>query len=185
MINGESFLVEANRVHKLESRENPGVGYQVAVRLAPIQHLKLNTIEFDYDVFFRVEDDRGREKRSARLSHQLGFSMLITDLGAPLKPEQLNEALKLLTESVTKTFQALEVKDLTTTEPHARQFGAAQARGLVVRYRDADDFSHACLVYVLATGQTAATCVVQYMEDDADNALPLIKRTLDSLQAME
>ena len=40
-INGESFPVEANRAVKVDSQEKPGVGYNVAVRVAPTQQVRL------------------------------------------------------------------------------------------------------------------------------------------------
>ena len=83
-INGESFLVEANRQTKLESKEKPGVRYDVAVRVAPTQRVRLGTLQFEYELPAKVEVGGRRENRSARLVHELGFSLLISDLGRPL-----------------------------------------------------------------------------------------------------
>ena len=91
MINGEIFLIEANRLHKLSSKQKPGVAYEVALRVAPTQQLKLNSVQFEYDRLGTVEDDRGPLRRTVRLTHELGFSMLITELGGPLKPEDQDE----------------------------------------------------------------------------------------------
>jgi len=185
IINGESFLVEANRVLTLKSQQKPGVSYQVALRLAPIQRLKLNTMQFNYDRLFKVEDDRGLEQRTVRLSHELGFTVLITDLGAPLKPQQQDEALKLLIESVTGTFREMKAAKLEVTKPHTRQFGDASGRGVVVRCRDEQDFGRTCLIYVLAGEKFAGTCIAQYLDNDSDNVLPLVKKTLDSFRAIQ
>ena len=76
-INGESFPVEANRVVKVESKQKPGVSYNVAVRVAPTQQVRLNTIQFEYELPAKVEDSGKRENRSARLTHELGFSILL------------------------------------------------------------------------------------------------------------
>ena len=67
MINGESFLVEANRQIKLQSKDKPGVSYQVAIRVAPVQRLKLNTLRFQYDQRFEVEDSRQPQRRSVNI----------------------------------------------------------------------------------------------------------------------
>ena len=76
-INGESFLVEVNRLVKLESEQNPGQSYEVALRVAPTQHRTLNTFRFDYDLPARLHDDEGRRQRTVRLTHELGFTMQI------------------------------------------------------------------------------------------------------------
>jgi len=46
LIGGESFQVEANRVVKLQSKTHPGVSYEVALRVAPTQRVKLRSIQF-------------------------------------------------------------------------------------------------------------------------------------------
>jgi len=184
IINGETFLIQANRAQRLESREKPGVNYDVALRIAPTQRMKLDTVEFDYDRFFRVEDDRDARQRTARLSHELGFSLLITDLGAPLESRQQEETLNILTRSVTGMFRRMEVVGLDVSKPHTRKFGQATALGLIVRYRDDKDRGHVCLLYVICGPKFAATCVAQYLDDDSEDALPLIKKTLDSFRAL-
>ena len=39
------------------------------------------------------------------------------------------------------------------------------------------------LLYVLSGPKHAATCVVEYLEHDSDDVLPLIKKMLDSVRA--
>ena len=86
IVNGESFQVEANRQVKLQSKQKPGTTYTVALRVAPTQVLRLNHVQFSYDWLAEVTDDRGRRQRRARLSHELGYSLLITDLGDSIEP---------------------------------------------------------------------------------------------------
>jgi hypothetical protein len=184
-INGESFLVEANRQTRLESKAKPGVRYEVAVRVAPTQHVSLNTVQFDYDLPAKVEiDDRGRS-RSARLVHELGFSLLIRDLGRPLDSKGQDEALRELVKSVTAMLREIKAQDIDVTEPHQRTFGSSSARGITVRYRDAKRLDHVYLLYVLTGSTYSATCAVEYLENDSDDALPLIKKTLDSVRAID
>jgi len=184
MINGESFLVEANRAVKLQSKEKPGTSYDVAVRVAPTQRIKLNAIQFDYDLPARVEDDGKRENRSARLTHELGYTILITDLGQPLDAKAQVEALKILVDSVKETVREMKETKLDVGEAHQRTFEGSSARGVTIRYRDAKDIGHVCLVYLLTGPKFAATCVVQYVDDDSEDVLPLIKKVLDSVRAV-
>ena len=180
-INGESFLVEANRQVKLESKATPGVSYTVAIRVAPTPRVRLNTIQFDYDLPAKVEmNDRGQD-RSARLTHELGFSVLLCDLGRPLDSKAQEKALEILAKSVTTTLHDAKVQGLEISEPHQRQFTGSAARGETIRYRDAKGLAHVYLLYVLAGPAHAATCVAEYVDSDSDDVLPLIKRILDSV----
>ena len=184
-INGESFLVEANRQTKLESKEKPGVRYDVAVRVAPTQRVRLGTLQFEYELPAKVEVGGRRENRSARLVHELGFSLLISDLGRPLDSKGQQEALDNLLKSVTSTLRDAKMEALNVTEPHERKFDHSAARGITVRYRDSKGLAHVCLVYVLTGPGYAATCVAEYLDDDSDEVLPLIKKTLDSVQVID
>jgi hypothetical protein len=181
-INGESFTVEANRQTKLESKAKPGARYDVAVRIAPTQHLSLNTLQFEYDLPAKVEIDGPRENRSARLTHELGFSVILGDLGRPLDSKGQAETLQNLLKSVTTTLREAKMEDIDVTEPHERKFDGASARGATVRYHDGKKFGHVCLVYVLTGPKFAATCVAEYLDHDADDAIPLIKKILDSVR---
>ncbi len=185
MINGESFLVEANRLHKLPSKQKPGVTYEVALRVAPTQHMKLNSVRFEYDWLSKVEDNRQRVRRCVRLSHELGFTMLITELGKPLEPKARDETLSTLATLVGKTFAKTQVEKLQQGKPHTRKFGGATGRGVMIRYRDRQDLGHTCLVYVLVGPKFAVSCVVEYLDADGEDVLPLVKKTLDSFRALD
>ena len=184
VIDGERFLVEANRLIKLKSQKNPNTGYDVALRIAPTQRLRLNSVQFDYDWLSRVQDDHGRDRRTARLAHELGFTMLITDMGQPLAAEATEKALKIVVDSVAETFTGLDVKDLEVGQPRNRMFTGTSGRGVVVRYRDEQESGHTCLVYVLNGSSFAVSCVIQYVDDDLDDVKLLIKKTLDSFRPL-
>ncbi len=184
-INGESFLVESDRVVKLDSKKKPDTHYTVAVRVSPTQRMRLNTIEFDYELPAKLKEDSGkRENRSVRLEHELGFSILLTDLGKPNDPKAADDTLKMLTESVVATLRDTKATDINVTEPHERTFANSSARGKAIRYKDAKDFHHVCLVYVLSGQNFSASCVAEYLENDSDDVLPLIKKTLDSVRGV-
>jgi len=182
VINGESFLIEVNRMTRLQSKETPGVGYQVALRVAPVQRLKLNTVQFEYDWMARVVDDHKPQQRTARLTHELGFNMLITDLGAALPLEAQDEVLKILAESVGDSYRKMNVKDLEVGEPLDRKFDGTAGRGLAIYYRDDQESSRSCLLYVLAGPNFTVSCIVQYLDRDFENVKPLLLQTLDSFR---
>ncbi len=181
MINGESFQVEANRIVKLESKEKAGVVYEVALRVAPTQRVRMDTFQFDYDLPARLRDDRGQGQRTARLTHEMGFTMLLGDLGGAMDDEGRRQALDILIESVAETYREMKVEGLDVGKPHERKFGENSARGVVIRYKDAQQFGHTSLVYVLQGANFTASCVVQYLDHDSEDALPLVKRILESV----
>jgi hypothetical protein len=184
-INGESFLVEANRQTNLESKSKPGVRYEVAVRIASTQPVRLNTLQFDYDLPAKVEVDSRRENPSARLIHELGFSLLVNDLGRPLDSKAQKETLENLLKSVTSTLRDAKIPDINVTKSHERKFDRSTARGITVRYRDPKGAAHVCLLYVLTGPTYSATSVAEFLDDDTEEVLPLIKKTFDSVRAID
>jgi len=181
VINGESFTVEANRVVELTSRRDPQVKYQVALRIAPTQRIKLNAVQFDYDRLCEVEDDRGRQQRTARLKHELGFTMLVTDLGdTPLPEETQREALKLLVDSVVENIREQQPEHLDVGQPQPRRFRGASGLGVTIHYRDAQDLGRTYYVYLLGGPKFAVSCVVQYVDNDLDDVRELIAQVLNS-----
>jgi len=184
MINGESFAVRENKVETLTSVKS-GAKYVVTLRIAPTQRMELNTVQFDYDWLFRVEDDRGQKARKVRLSHELGFTITINDLGGPLDPEQQGSALKDLVQEVAAGYQAMQnVKAVKVEEPHHRKFGDTSASGDSIRFIDAEDIRHVCLVYVISGRGFAVTCLIQFLEEDFDEIKGLIQGTLESFQPL-
>ena len=184
-INGENFLVEANRQVKLESKAKPGVSYTVAIRLAPTQRVRLNTIQFEYDLPAKVKADARGENRTARLTHELGFSMLLCDLGRPLDAKDREKTLQTLAKSVATTLHEGKVEGLEVSEPRQHKLDGSSISGETIRYRDAKGLQHVYLVYVLSGPRYAATCIVEYLDNDGEDVLPLVKRILDSVRPID
>ncbi len=182
-LNGETFLVEANRETTLESKAKPGVRYRVALRVSPVQRMRLNSVALSYDLPAKVEDDGKPRNRSVRITQELGFSALFNDLGRPLNAGEAKETLKMLADSVTATLDEMRAKEVNVTEPHKHKFDGSAGRGITIRYSDAHGFRHVYLLYVLTGPKHAATCVIEYLEKDSDDVVPMIKRLLDSVRA--
>ena len=184
MINGESFFLEANRQVKLKSLAKPGVTYDVALQVAMEQHVRLSTLQFDYDWPASVQEDRRQSQRMVRIRHELGFSILISDLGRAMEPKEQDESLKLLSGSVSQSFRDSGMKNLKVSDPHERKFANSSGRGAVVHYEDSQGIAQTSLVYVLTGSDFSASCIVQYFDGDAENVLPRVKKTLDSVRSL-
>ena len=183
MINGETFLVEPDRVAKLKSQRAGGPTYDVALRVAPIQRVRLDNLQFDYDMPAVVQKRGPGEGFSAKVRHELGFTLLVNDLGRSLAADQRAQVLGQVVDSARGTFQELAGREVTVEKPYQRKFASASATGVTVRYRDKQNLGHTCLIYVFSGDSFAGSCLVQYLDQDEADVLPLLKKTLDSLRA--
>ncbi|MCS7305906.1 MAG: hypothetical protein NZ602_12475 [Thermoguttaceae bacterium] len=186
MINGESFLLEVNQLVRLQSQLRPGTVYEVALRVSPIQYLRLNQIRLMYDLRCKVEDDRQPQRRTVRLVHPHGCHLLITELGEPLAGDDRETALRILTEATVQSYrqrgipeEKMEVSRLETT-----QLPSAEARGVRIRYQDAKGIEHQGLIYLLVGKTFTCSFIVEYLQTDEDRVLPIAKRILDSIQPL-
>lgn len=183
LINGESFLIEGNRVVKLRSEQNRDIEYEVAIRVAPTQRYRMPTLQFTYERPATIERDTESGHNVARLIHELGYTMLTHDLGGTLDAEAQKQALDILAESVAGSFGEMQARDIQVGKPHSRKFGDNTGLGTMIRYRDAQGVGHTSLVYVLTGKDFSATCVIQYLDRDQNDVLPLVRKTLESFQA--
>lgn len=182
MINGESFTIEANKMVTLRSEKQPDVAYDVALRIAPIQHITVGSVGFDFDWLSRVKIESGGDQPTARLDHELGFSLIVTDLGHAISPEGLVPLLKLVTDSVVETFRERQARQLVIAAPHTPDLDGVEGRGVVIRYVNGEGVKHACLVYVLTGPNFTVSCVVQYLEANFEEVRDLIATTLNSFE---
>jgi hypothetical protein len=181
-VNGESFLVELDQQSKLKSETHPNVSYSVALRISPQQRLKLNTIQLEYDRLSQVQDDRGGSQRSVRIRHELGYTVLLTDLGSPLQAGDQAKALVMLKDSVTQSLRESGMALGKEDQPKQITFAGCKGLGGPISYKNGDGDEQACLVYVLTSEKFAATCVVQYFEADSARVKEQIKKLLNSIK---
>jgi hypothetical protein len=191
-INGETFRVEGNRLVKVESKKQPGTSYEIAVRMSLSQPIRLDTIQLDYDLpakvsYLRIKptDKAALPLRGVEINHEMGFTVVITDLGGPLDEKGRAEALKILRESTSESIGKGPEAKLTVGEPYDRTFNGAACRGVTLNYQDAKEEGHTCLAYVLTGPKFAATCVVQYPDANEEVVLPVIRKILDSVRVAE
>jgi hypothetical protein len=183
VINGESFTVEANRSMKLVSKKQPGVTYEIALRVAQVQRLVLNNLRVDYDREYEVSDDKGKGARTATLKHELGFTVVLSDVGGELKELARGQVLDTLQKSMEKSFRADKAEEIKIAPRHARKFQHAEGEGVTIQYHDAEGRAQSCLVYALTGKGFTAGAIVQFADADHEDVLPLVKKILDSVQS--
>lgn len=184
MINGESFLIKANRAQKLESKLNPGVTYNVAFRIAPTQRYEMNHVSFDYDWLCEIVDDKKPGRRTARITHELGFTMLVTELGGAMEPKSQTEVLKAQLESVVETLKEMKSTNLKVGKTLSNKSESGNSQRVVIRYNDEDGVAHTCVVCVVVKSGFTVSMVVEYLDAASKDVLPLIKKTLGSLKPL-
>ena len=186
LLNGESFRVDGNRVVKLESKTKPGTSYEIAVRISPVQQIRLNSVQLEYDLPARISDDHGKEQRTLEIKHELGSSIMLTDLGQAVDAAGQEKALMALVDYSTAKFEKQNAEDVKVGPTAQRKFaeGRIDGVGTTIRYQDIKGFGHTCLVYVLTGPKFTVGCVAEFMDRDRDDVLSLIKKTMDSIQAI-
>jgi hypothetical protein len=182
MINGESFLVEADQLVRVESRDKPGVVYDVALRIAPKQRVRLSSVQFEYLWPADVELERQGASHSARIRHELGYSVLITDLGARLEEDTAKKALDILRESTVESLTGSGALNIEVSKDHERRFGHSDGLGLTIKYQDEQEVDHTCLVYVLSGESFSCSAILHYLDRAAGHVLSQMKATLDSIR---
>ena len=183
VLNGETYRVEANRLVKLTSRKSPETSYTVALRVAPVQYVTLGGIRFGYEMPATLQTTVTPTEASARLNHELGFTMLIADQGGPIQREAQDRMLKILTDSALESLKDSAVGEPAVSKPDEHKFGSSLARGVVIRYRDEGQVPHNCLVLVLVGQKFTASAIVQYLDPDGEEVVPVFQKTLESIQA--
>ena len=184
MINGETFSVEANRQAKLKSQSKPGVTYDVAIQIAMEQHIRLDRLRFSYDWPATVQESRRRGQRTVRIRHELGFTVIVTDLGPAMDAKSQEEVLKIMTESMAESLRESGVKKLETAPPREWKFAHSSGRGVQFRYEDQQGTPQTSLALVLGAPNFAASCIVQYFDANAENALPRVRKIVDSIRGL-
>jgi hypothetical protein len=182
IINGEAFTVDASRSNKLESQKMPGVTYDVALRVAPVQRLVLNTLQFDYDRGFAVTDDHGRDVRAATLQHELGFSIILTDLGSKLDDARRRQVLDAVVQSMEKNFQRESPAELSVSRPEPQKLPNVSGEAVQIRMRDKQGNQRLCHVLLLQGDGFSCSAVIQMLAEDAADSLPLVDRTLHTIK---
>jgi hypothetical protein len=180
-INGESFTIEPNRSLKLHSKQKPGVVYDVALRVAQVQRIALNNLQLDYDRGYEISDDPAENVRTVTLKHELGFTVVVSDLGGPMDEPGRRQVLARLQKSMEQSFREDQTEHLKTAARHERRFTHAPAEGVTIQYHDARGRAHSCLIYVLAGKTFTASAIAQFQDADHQTVLPLVKKTLDSI----
>lgn len=184
MINGEMFTVEANRRAKLKSQTKPGVAYDVAIQIAMEQQVRLDRLRFTYEWPATVQESRRNGQRTVRIRHELGFTVIITDLGPAMDAKGQAELLRILTASMSETLQESEVKKLETAAPREWKFTNSSGRGIQFRYEDQQATPQTTLVLVLSDPNFTASCIVQYFDGNAENVLPRVRKIVDSIRGL-
>jgi hypothetical protein len=183
-INGEKFTVTAGRSTKLESQKHPGTNYQVTVRLAPLQHWRLNHVQFDYQLGVEVDDNRASEGRTATLKHPVGFVAILTDLGGAMPDEAKASAMEQLVEAMKKSLKAAGIEEVKTSKVQKRKLGNNTSEAVTFSYLSADGDVRMSAVYLVTGEGFSCSCMLQCDDENREEAVDMVKTTLGSLKRL-
>lgn len=184
MINGETYVVESNRLVKLDSKQKPGTSYQVAVRVAPTQTVRLNTLRFSYDMPARLSDDQGAEQRTAVVRHELGMNLTITDQGEPLPASEHDKAVATLVKGATEWCQRRLATAIQPEKPFEEAFEGCAARGVKIRYKTRLGEARTSTIYLLTGQKFGATFHADCADEAEEECQPIVKKTINSIRAL-
>jgi hypothetical protein len=185
-IDGESFEVEGGRPPiKVESKLKKGTTYTLALRVAMIQPLRLNSVQMEYGMSAKVADDKGKDLRIAQIDHELGFSLEITDLGQALDAKHQDELLKTIADAAVKRFTDSKATGLKRAEPKAGKYGPSEGKSLEINFNDSDGAACSCLVFVLSGEKYTVGAVARFQEQDRENVRPWVLNALRSIRPLQ
>lgn len=182
-IDGETFLIEPEKQMELKSKDNPGKTYKVALRLAQRQRWVLNTIRFEYDGAFKVDDDNEAETRTATLTHELGFSLAVMDVGPAPEKAAATKLVQQLADSMANSYKQGGATEVTVAKPADRKFGALSGQEIRIDYVDRNKKKSTTLVTLIVAGKQAGACVLSYPTAREAEVMPMAKVTLESMSA--
>ena len=185
-IDGESFQVEGGQPPvKVESKLKKGTAYTLAVRVAMVQTLRLNSVQLEYGMWAKVIDNKRKDLRFAQIIHELGFSLEITDLGHALDATHRDELLKTLADDLEKRFSNHRATGVKRTEPKAQKFGPSNSKWVKISYNDSEGTARTCMICVLSGEKYTVSAVSQFRDVDREDVGPWVMNALGSIRPLE
>ena len=170
---------------RLESKDHPGQSYRVAVRLATMQHWKLNTVGFDYQLGFQILDDQESKGRSATLKHPLRFVLVITDLGGAAAADAKSSALEQLVEGMRKSLRGSGIEDVKVSKPQRRKLGTNAVEAVTFSYPNSSGGERLSAVYLVSGEKFTCSCLLQCDDANQQDAIDMVKATIASMAPAE
>lgn len=182
-IDGESFLVEGNEPPQtVESTKKRGTTYKLAVRVAMVQRLRLNSVKLEYGMVATAHDNEGKEVRTVRIVHDLGFSMEIRDFGQNLGAKLEDELLATLTKDMVQSLTQRKVTALKQTPPKEKKFGASNGKWLKIGYTDANGIARSAIIFVLSGEKYTVSAVAEFQDQYLEEVGPWMGNILASIR---
>ena len=80
------------------------------------------------------DEGGGRRQHTVRIKHELGFSIMLTDVGEVLDKDEQDKALERLKGSVVATYHDVKGATLAVRNPHLLNFSNAYGSGITIHY---------------------------------------------------
>jgi hypothetical protein len=185
-IDGESFQVESGqRPVKVESKLKPGTTYNLAVRVALAQVLRLNSVRMEYGMWAKVYDDKGKDVRIVQIVNDpVGFTLRITDIGHHLDAKPADKLLDTLVDAAEKRYADRKATNLKHKGPVAQRFGDSVGKGTKITYQDDAGAGHSAMIFVLSGEKYTIAAEAEYRDQDFEDMMPWLRAALTSIRPL-
>jgi hypothetical protein len=184
-IDGESFqVVGGQRPIRVESKLKKGASYTLAVRVAMTQMLRLNSVQLEYGMWAKVVDNKRKDLRIARIIHELGFSLEITDPGRVFDGKQQDDFLKTEADEVEKRLKDSKATGVRRTDPKSQKLGSSNGKWLRITSTDSDEVARTCMVFVLSGERYTVCAVCEFRDQDREDVSSWVMSALGSVRQL-
>jgi hypothetical protein len=184
-IDGESFQIESGqRPVKVQSKLKPGTTYDLGVRVALSQILRLNSVRMEYGMWAKIYDDKGKDIRVVQIVNDLGFTLRITDIGHRLEAKPADKLLDTLVAEAEKRYTDRKATGLKHKGPVEQRFGDSVGKGTKITYQDDTGVGHSAMIFVLSGEKYTIAAEAEYRDQDFEDMMPWLRAALTSIRPL-
>ena len=114
----------------------------------------------------KVDDSKGKELRIMQISHELGYSLTVTDPGHALTAEQRDKFLNSLADAALKRIADGKGTDSKRSDPKSLKIGESDSKWLQITYKDAEGVARTCTVFVVYGDKFTVGAVGEFRDED-------------------
>jgi len=176
-IDGQTFEIQDSKPAEITVQ---GKRVEASVRIKPIQHYSIDTLEFDYGKSLVLHDDFDQKGRTVNLTRGNAVSITVTDFGS-VDANSPKATLIDIADEMENRIKRTVCKDLRKTVPMPISFKRSRGYTTALTYKDEDDEEQVCRMYTLESKGRRFTVIIQYDMAEKEASESLARITLDSI----
>ena len=185
-VNGTSYNIQLGEQLRIPPVKTYKDGKnRVSVQIAPTQLAAMNTLKLRYPYPSRAFDDEGKQERTIRVYHEMGYAILITDFGGPLNnpEESVPKIVEILKNTLHEELTAkLKNPKEATTKFTDKTKNGTLVNGVIVQVKLTDDKIIESVGITLSNPDFFATMTLQLFGLPFEHVHQTIKEMLESFE---